>query len=122
MWEKIKRVSPETPRHKRREEPCVSRSPKRPDAAYLMLPRDMAEAERVSIYADGKGQIAFEFDIAGEYAVRPTSRTSYTMKITIPKALAALIPFGLHEVKLDRNGDGWLILSTGVLAEKLVDL
>lgn len=109
-WEKISRTMPDNPRHKRRDRPCTSRSPERPDAAYLMLPRDMVWEDRVSIYAGKDGRIAFEFSQFGEYAVRPTSSTSYTMRITIPKALTASIPFGLHDVDLTRNDEGWLIL------------
>lgn len=111
-WEKFDRRSTYAANHKRRDQPCVSRSPDRPETAYLMLPRAMATEDRVSIYTGKNGQIAFEFDIAGDYAVRPTSKTSYTVRITIPKALAALVPFGLHDVKLDQNTDGWLILDT----------
>lgn len=110
-WEKISRSPEQNSRYKRRDRPCTSRSPDRPDAAYLMLPRDMVSANRVSIYAGKDGRIAFEFDVAGDYAVRPTSRTSYTMRITIPKALAQSIRFGLNDVDLERNPDGWLILT-----------
>jgi hypothetical protein len=78
--------------------------------AYMMLPRDMVPHDRVSIYADGRGRIAFEFCIDGDYAVRPTSRTSYTMRVTIPKALAHLIPMGLHDADLNRDPEGFLIL------------
>ena len=110
-WEKIDRTSSDSTVKRRRKQPCTSRSPERPDAAYLMLPRDMVWADRVSIYSGKDGQIAFEFCIDGDYAVRPTSRTSYTMRVTIPKALATRIPFGLHDVALDRNSDGWLVLT-----------
>lgn len=110
-WEKINRFDPTNPRHKRRDRPCVSRSPDRPDTAYLMLPRDMVWANRVSIYTGSGGRIAFEFSPGGEYAVRPTSSTSYTMRITIPKALAHLIPLGLTDVDLERTSEGWLVLS-----------
>ena len=111
-WKKITRTDPDAPRYERRSKPCVSRSEKRPDMAYMMLPKDMVCADRVSIYHDGKSRIAFQFEATGEYAVRPTSRTSYTMKVTIPKALAHMIPFGLRDVDLQRNFDGFLILDT----------
>ena len=81
-----------------------------------MLPRGMAEADRVSIYTDKQGRIAFEFDIAGDYAVRATSRTSQTRRITIPKALAPAIPFGLNDVQLERTAEGWLVLDPRTVA------
>lgn len=109
-WEKIIRTPLDSARLKRRDRACMSRSPARPDAAYVMLPRDMVEEDRVSIYASKDGRIAFEFRVDGEYAVRPTSRTSYTMRITIPKPLVPLIPMGLHDVDLERSAEGWLIL------------
>lgn len=88
------------------------RSEKRPDAAYMMLPKHMVPCGRVSIYSDAKGRIALEFGIDGDYVVRPTSRTSYTMKVTVPKPLVHLIPFGLQDVRLERSAEGWLILDT----------
>jgi len=108
-WEKV--IRHQMSHKPRRDRPCVSRSPDRPDSAYLMLPKDMALEDRVSIYADKKGRIAFEFSRFGEYAVRRTSRTSYTVKVTIPRALVASIPFGLTDVDLETNSEGWLILT-----------
>lgn len=115
-WQKVERQAPKTPTHERRTKACVSRSPKRPDAAYMMLPRDMVWADRVSIYHDGGSRIAFEFSQYGEYAVRPTSKTSFTMKVTIPKPLAHLIPFGLQDVDLASNEDDWMVLDVQTLA------
>ena len=81
-----------------------------------MLPRAMVHGDRVSIYTDERGRIAFEFDITGDYAVRATSRTSQTRRITIPKLLAPAIPFGLHDVQLERTGEGWLVLDPQTVA------
>jgi hypothetical protein len=100
----------------RRSSPCVSRSPKRPDMAYMMLPADMVSHSRASIYSDSRGRIAFLFCADGEYSVRPTSRTSSTVKVTIPKVLAHLIPMGLHDVTLERDAEGFLILDPQALA------
>lgn len=110
-WSKVTRSPITSPRHERRAHPCVSRSAKRPGIAYMMLPADMAARDRVSIYADRQGRIAFEFSDFGEYAVRPTSATSFTVRINIPTTLAHLIPVGLHDVELERNAEGWLILT-----------
>jgi hypothetical protein len=115
-WERFEKGSSHPLKAQRRDRPCVSRSQDRPDEAYLMLPRDMADGDRVSIYTDRQGRIAFEFDIAGDYAVRATSRTSYTRRITIPKALTHAIPFGLHDVQLERSAEGWLILDPQAVA------
>lgn len=115
-WQKVTRPPIVSPRHQRRVQPCVSRSPKRPDMAYMMLPHDMASGPRVSIYTDAKGRIAFEFCIDGEYTVRPTSRTSYTVKVTIPTTLADRIPFGLHDVDLYQSAEGWWILDPQAVA------
>ncbi len=82
----------------------------------MMLPRDMATHDSVSIYSDKAGRIAFEFRVDGDYAVRQTSRTSYTVKVTIPKVLVQSIPMGLHDVDLERNADGWLILDPQTVA------
>ena len=109
-WEKFDKAATHAARHKRRDKPCISRSPDRPDAAYLMLPRDMVGGDRVSIHTDRRGRIAFEFDPAGDYAVRATSRTSYTRRITIPRALTGSIPFGLNDIQLERTAEGWLVL------------
>lgn len=115
-WEKINRMSALGPNNKRRDQPCVSRNENRPDAAYMILPQSMVAHRRVSIYKDSRGRIAFEFCSNGDYTVRPTSRTSYTMRITIPKALTHLVPIGLHDVKLDQTKDGWLIFDPQTLA------
>jgi hypothetical protein len=115
-WEKLRNGSSENAAKLRRDRPCVSRSRERPEEAYLMLPSSMADGERVSIYADERGRIAFEFDIAGDYAVRATSRTSRTRRINIPKRLAPAIPFGLHDVDLQRTAEGWLVLDPQALA------
>lgn len=120
-WQKVKRhQAREVQIRPRRTSPCVSRSPKRPDMAYMMLPRDMAEHDSVSIYADAKGRIAFEFRIDGDYAVRQTSRTSYTVKVTIPTTLAQSIPLGLSDVDLERNSDGWLVLDPSTIRKQVV--
>jgi hypothetical protein len=110
-WEKFDRNANRAPHTMRRGKPCTSRSPGRPDAAYLMIPRDMVTGERVSIYTSGDGRIAFEFGANGDYTVRRTSRTSYTMRVVIPKALCGMIKFGLNDVDLERSPEGWLVLN-----------
>ncbi len=115
-WEKFDRKNSYAVGNKRRKKPCISRSPERPDTAYLMVPRDMATGQRVSIYTSKDGKIAFEFGVGGDYAVRETSATSYTMRITIPKALCSMIPFGLNDVALERNSNGWLVLDPQTVA------
>jgi len=74
------------------------------------MPKDMAPMGRVSIYHDGGSRIAFQFDVAGEYAVRQTSKTSYTVKITIPREISGIIPFGLHDITLTSGAEGMLVL------------
>jgi hypothetical protein len=115
-WTKITSDRRPLSGRERRSSPCVARSPKRPDMAYMMLPREMVPEDRVSIYSDARGRIALLFCPDGEYAVRPTSRTSYTMKVTIPKAIAHLIPMGLHDVQLESGTGGYLILDPQTLA------
>lgn len=114
-WERFDRGSTYAAHHKRRERPCVSRSPDRPDIAYLMIPRDRVTSSRVSIYTKKDGKIAFEFCDDGDYKVRGTSATSYAMRITIPKALSGMIPFGLNDVDLQTTEDGWLVLDAHAL-------
>lgn len=82
----------------------------------MILPKDMVPEHRVSLYVDKKNRIAFEFCLDGDYTVRPTSRTSYTMRITIPKALTHLIPIGLNDVTLERTTEGWLVFDPQTLA------
>ena len=82
----------------------------------MMLPREMASHDSVSIYSDKRGRIAFEFRADGDYAVRQTSRTSFTVKVTIPKPLVQSIPMGLHDVDLERTAEGWLVLDPQTVA------
>ena len=105
MWEKVVKSRQRNTGQTRRSSACIVRSEKRPGVAYMMMPQDWAKHDRVSVYHDGKNRIALEFDPAGDYAVRQTSKTSYTVKITIPKSLAPLIPVGLTNVDLKRDED-----------------
>lgn len=114
-WQKVNQGLGSRVFRERRSRPCVTRSEKRPNAAYMMLPKHMVPCNRVSIYSDAKGRIALEFGIDGDYVVRPTSRTSYTMKVTVPKPLVHLIPFGLHDTSMERSPEGWMILDTQAL-------
>lgn len=105
MWEKVVKARQRNTGQARRSSACVVRSKKRPTVAYMMMPQEWAKSDRVSVYHDGKNQIALEFDPAGDYAVRQTSKTSQTIKITIPKSLAPLVPIGLTNVDLKRDGE-----------------
>lgn len=94
----------------RRSVPCVSRNRKNPDIAYVMMPVEMAKGERVSVYHDGGSRIALEFGIDGDFVVRRASHRSYSVRVTIPKKIAHVIPFGLRDVSLQPNGEGlWVI-------------
>jgi hypothetical protein len=86
----------------------------------MMLPREMADGKRVSIYHDGGWRIALQFGTEGEYVVRPTSTTSYTVRVTIPRSLLSLIPFGLHEIAPDRDPEGRLVFDFGGLGRQLM--
>lgn len=82
----------------------------------MILPQEMVSHERVSIYSDSKGRIAFEFCDDGDYVVRRTSATSRTMRVAIPRSLVGGLLIGLHDISLQRNADGWLILDPQTLA------
>ena len=109
--------SKQTSRQRRRREvPCVSRNLKRPTMAYVMLPRGMAKGDRVSIYHNENGRIAFEFRPDGDFVVRPTSPHSSTDKIVLPASLAWIVPFGLHDFIPEETPEGWLVLDLQRLA------
>ena len=94
----------------RRASVSVSRSAKLPDIAYIMMPAEMASAKRVNISHNGGTRLALDFDQAGDFVVRQTSARSYTVRITIPKRLAHVVPIGLNEVKTKLTEYGRLVI------------
>lgn len=103
-WDKMDK------RKARRSTACVSRSRKLPDIAYIMMPADMAPARRVSIYHDGGSRLALDFDANGDFVVRQASSRSYAVRVTIPKRLAHVVPFGLTNVTFKRSADGLSVI------------
>ena len=88
----------------------MSRSRKMPDIAYILMPADMAPAERVSIYYDGGSRLALEFGVDGDFVVRKASARSYAVRVTIPRRLAHIVPFGMTEVTFKRDPEGLEII------------
>lgn len=103
-WDHLRKTKP------RRSKPCVSRSRNTPDIAYIMMPADMAPSRRVSIYHDGGTRLALDFDIDGDFVVRQASARSYAVRVTIPRRLAHIVPFGLTDVTFKRSADGLEII------------
>lgn len=103
-WDKFNKV------RSRRSKACVSRSRNLPEIAYIMMPADMAPARRVSIYHDGGSRLALDFGIDGDFVVRQASARSYAVRVTIPRRLAHVVPFGLTEVTFKRSADGLEII------------
>lgn len=93
-----------------RKSVSASRSEKLPDIAYIMMPAGMATHSRVSIYHDGGTRLALEFSAAGDFVVRQTSARSHTVRITVPKRLARVVPIGLNEVATTRDAEGRMII------------
>lgn len=109
-WEKVKQTEIKPPRKGRRLVPCISRSASLPEIAYIMMPVEMAPHSRVSIYHDGGSGIALEFGKDGDFVVRQTSARSYTVRITIPKRLAHVVPIGIRQIALTDNGEGLYVV------------
>ena len=104
-WEKIE-PEPRGANVKRREVPAVSRSKKRPKSAYILLPGHMADGVGfVDVFSGDDGKIALRFHELGAFCVRNTSAGSTTKRIVIPAPIVHLIPFGLAEVTVSRDGD-----------------
>ena len=103
-WDKFRKTKP------RRSKACVSRSRKLPEIAYILMPAEMAPAERVSIYHDGGTRLALEFGIDGDFVVRKASTRSYAVRVTIPRRLVHIVPFGLTEITFKRDPDGFEII------------
>lgn len=100
----------------RRDTPCISRSHRHPDNAYMMFPGMMATHWSANIYHDGGHKIAVEFRVDGDFAVRQTSATAFTVRINIPKKLVPLIPMGLHNMQPERDPEGLLVFDLQALA------
>lgn len=116
-WHRVKSGSSEGRIKKpRREVPCVSRSTGLPDIAYMMLPGMMATQWSANIYHDGGHKIAVEFRVDGDYSVRQTSATSFTVRINMPRKLVPLIPFGRHDIQFTTDPEGFLVFDLQTLA------
>ena len=77
-------------------------------AAALIIPETAATAPRASIYSDGNGKIAFSFGEKGDLKV---CGTKGARRVSIPKQLSHLIPFGTRDADLTDEG-GMLVLDT----------
>jgi len=109
-WEKVRQTEARPPRKNRRVTPCISRSSALPEIAYIMMPAEMAPHKRVSIYHDGGSKIALEFRADGDFIVRRTSARSYTVRISIPKRLAGVVPFGIRDIVLKEDAEGFRVI------------
>ena len=109
-WKKIDQSENQPPKKGRRMSPCISRSETLSEIAYIMMPAEMASHRRVFIYHDGGSRIALDFNEKGDFAVRQTSARSYTVRVTIPKKLAGIVPFGLRNIDIKRDADGLYII------------
>lgn len=108
MWEKIEKTPAEK---KGRKVISVTRSQKRPGSAYMMLPADMVDGDKVSIYFDGAHRIGLKFSDAGEFTIRRSNERSLTVRITIPARLSHLVPFGRTEVAHEDGPHGLMTIS-----------
>lgn len=95
----------------RRDKPSISRSKRRPNRAYVMMPMTMAPYRAANVYHDGGSRIALEFGHVGDLAVRQTSPTASTVRINLPARMAPLIPFGLHSVSYEVDPEGKVIIN-----------
>ena len=116
-WLKIHKGRTGKPVNPRRKRPAVSRHPNTPNAAYMTIPDDMVTAERVSVYVSGD-KIGFKFCEGGEFMVRETDQKTKIRRITIPSALAPMLPFGMHDVDLTPGPDGMLVLNCGTIGQE----
>lgn len=116
-WQRVKNGKTEgVPQKPRRDIPCISRNAGNPDSAYMMFPGMMATHWAANIYHDGGHKIAVEFRIDGDYAVRQTSATAFTVRINVPKKLVPLIPIGLHNIRPVSDPEGFLVFDLQELA------
>ena len=116
-WQRVRNAKTDgIPQKPRRNVPCISRNERHPDNAYMMFPGMMATEWSANIYHDGGRKIAIEFRPDGDYAVRQTSATAFTVRINIPKKLVPLIPFGLHDIQPTKDPEGFLVFDLQELA------
>lgn len=101
VWTKIerKRGGP------RRMEPCTYRTRSGRRTAHLFLPVEMVTADRVDLYSDGAGRLAFHMHDNGARAVFQAAKEKKRRRITIPKPHSEALPFGTHVCELTRDGD-----------------
>ncbi len=116
-WQRVKSGGPEGKVSKpRRSNPCISRSARNPDNAYMMFPGMMATHWSANIYHDGGHKIAVEFRVDGDFAVRQTSASAFTVRINMPKKLVPLIPLGLHDMQIEQDPEGFMVFDLQTLA------
>lgn len=113
-WTKVDRNRGEGGKSLRRKRPAVSRNEKNPSSAYLTMPSDMARGARVTIYKAGN-KIGFSFGDEGDFLVREPDKSSAVRRITIPSALAEMLPIGLHDVDLVEGPNGMLVLDCSAI-------
>lgn len=108
MWSKVEKTQNDHNARKVRQRPSVSRSPDRPKQAYVLIPMGLVTASRASVYTNGKS-IAIEFSEDGEFSVRRVTKSSGSMRVTVPVVLADMIPLGITEPAWEVD-DGRIVL------------
>lgn len=85
----------------------LSRSPKNPRIAYVILPPEVVDRDcTAAVYRDGQGRIGIKFTgDSGEFVVRKCSSRAYRRRVNLPKQMVDDVPFGLKDHPINWVGD-----------------
>ena len=101
--------------------PAVFRGRTGRKAAVLVLPDQMATAERCDIYENGHRFLAFQQHDDGFFSVISASSGGKVKHVTVPAKYAHRIPYGTTDVTLTRDGD-MLVLDLDQLPRPAADM
>lgn len=92
MWKKVKKTR--VAGRDRRTAFGVRRNKTGVKSAFLLMPMGTTDKRAATIYADDKGNLAFEFADRGEFKV---GKSGATQTVTIPLQFASSIPYGTRD-------------------------
>lgn len=89
----------------KKKNPSVMRHRSGAKQAFLTIPKDFTDADRVNIYSDGNGKLAFDFTNEGERSIFRVGGKSHRCRVFIPSSHSGLIPYGTTDAVLtEENG------------------
>lgn len=75
------------------------------NAAFLLLPADMAAGKMATVYTNGGDKIAFSIGERGDFKIGNANKRGTLKTVVIPRALADRIPYGTRDCTTTRDGD-----------------